>query len=207
LGILHRNLKCFAPRSVWSQVYTDSCTRIHKNINVHGFVNQNQYEHRCAQSYVLGSVRMVTYVALCSRINMRTNAHFFAPESILIQVHTDLCTRIDKNSIVHQNQYECRCTQSCVLGSIKVGTYTMFYSWINVKKSINSVVHRKSICMQLYTELCTRVNKNKSLNSVVHQNQYEYRCTQSFAFESVRVGTYVLLCMRTKINTNVHQNK
>ena len=101
-GTLHRNLKCFAPGSVWSQIYTDSCTRISKNFNVHSFVNQNHYEYRCTQRCVLGSVRTVTYMVLCSRISMQTNAHYFAPESIWIQMYTELCMGINKSINIHR---------------------------------------------------------------------------------------------------------
>lgn len=132
------------------QIYTDLCTRINKNINIHSFVNQNHYEYICTASCVLWSVWIVTYMVLCLRINMHSNAHFCAPESI--QVHRDLCTRNSKYSIVHLMQYEYRCTQSCVWGSIKVGTYAVLFATINM---------------------------NRSLDSVLHQNQYEYSCVLS----------------------------
>lgn len=146
---------------------------------------------------------------MCFRINMHSNAHFCAPESI--QVHTDLCTRNSKYSIVHQIQYEYRCTESCVLG-------------INESRNIHSVVCQnqyelepkwccasESVWVQLYTELCTRINLNRSVNGVVQQNQYEYGCTESCVLESISARAYMLLCTRISINTKVHwfvcQNK
>jgi hypothetical protein len=86
------------------------CTRISVNTNTHCIVHQNQCEYKCTQICVPESVQIGTYTAMCIRINMNTGV--------------ELCTGISKNrnihGVVYQNQYEHKCTQSCLPETVEI---------------------------------------------------------------------------------------